>query len=102
MEALFDFDIVICSITRQTILHTQLDSTCRQINLRRSFGEEFKMLTAVILVLVFGGLSCLSTTAESRAEARAKMARLNWLWITILMLEWAFILYPWPPYHPQY
>jgi hypothetical protein len=60
------------------------------------------MVTTIILMVVLGGLSCLSTTPESRAEARAKMARWNWLWITILIIEWAFILYPWPPYHPQY
>jgi hypothetical protein len=60
------------------------------------------MLTAIILLVLLGGLSCLSTTPESRAEARAKMARLNWLWITILILELAFILYPWPPYQAQY
>lgn len=60
------------------------------------------MLTDVILIVVLGGLSCLSTTPESRAEARARMARWNWLWITILILEWAFILYPWPPYRPGY
>jgi len=60
------------------------------------------MFTAIILLLVLGGLSCLSTTPETRSEARAKMARLNWLWITILVIEWAFILYPWPPYHAQY
>jgi len=60
------------------------------------------MLTAIILLLVIGGLSCLSTTPESRAEARAKVARWNWLWITILSLELALILYPWPPYHPHY
>jgi hypothetical protein len=58
------------------------------------------MTTAIILMVVLGGLSCLSP--ESRAEARAKMARWNWLWITILLLEWAFILYPWPPYHAHY
>ena len=59
------------------------------------------MLTGIILLLLLGGLSCLSTSPESRAEARAKMARLNWLWIGILILEWGFILYPWPSYQPH-
>jgi hypothetical protein len=60
------------------------------------------MLTAIILLLVLGGLSCLSTTPESRAQAHARMARLNWLWISILILEWGFILYPWPHQPPSY
>ena len=52
------------------------------------------MTTAIVLMLVLGGLSCLSTTPESRAEARAKMARWNPLFASILFLELAFIFWP--------
>jgi hypothetical protein len=60
------------------------------------------MLIAFILLAILGGLSCVTTTPESRAEARARFARWNWLWITIIIVGWAVILYPWPPYQPRY
>jgi hypothetical protein len=52
------------------------------------------MATAIILMLVLGGLSCLSTTPESRAEAREKMARWNWLFQLIIVGEVAFMFWP--------
>jgi cadmium resistance protein CadD (predicted permease) len=42
-------------------------------------------------------LSLLSTTPASRAEARAKLARWNPLFIAILLIELGLIFYPWPP-----
>jgi len=38
-----------------------------------------------------------STTAEQREEARRRLARWNPLFIALIIIMLAFILWPWPP-----
>ena len=59
-------------------------------------------MQVILLLFVLGFVSCLSTTKGQREEARRNLARWNPLWAAFIILGLAIILYPWPPYHPQY
>lgn len=52
------------------------------------------MGTALVLLLVMGVISVMSSTPEGRAEASAKLAHWNPLFAAILFAELAFIFWP--------
>lgn len=54
------------------------------------------MGTAIALLAVIGLLSIMTTTKDQRAEARRNLARWNPLFLALLLIQLAFVLWPWP------
>lgn len=52
------------------------------------------MIAAIILFGMLGLVSCMLTTKDQRAEARRKLARWNPLFIVLIIVQLAFILWP--------
>jgi hypothetical protein len=58
------------------------------------------MLTFLVLMGMTAIVSLMMTTKETRLAARKRLARHNPVFIAIILVELAIVLWPWPPFNP--